>query len=54
MFEYLLRHPEKLPEDYRLDYAAEPAHRMVCDYIAGMTDGFFHRAYRELTADRRP
>ena len=52
MFEHLLQHPEALPEDYRLDYAGEPAHRLVGDYIAGMTDGFFHRAYRELTATR--
>ena len=36
MFEYLLRHPEALPEDYRLDYAGEPAHRLVGDYIAGI------------------
>jgi len=50
MFEHLLAHPEALPEAYRLDYASEPAHRMVCDYIAGMTDGFFQRAYQELTA----
>ncbi len=50
MFDYLMRHPETLPNGYRLDYAVEPAHRLACDYIAGMTDGFFHRAYRELTA----
>ncbi len=53
LFDYLLQHPESLPADYRLDYADEPAHRLVCDYIAGMTDGFFARAYRELTAPGR-
>ena len=26
----------------------EPAHRVVCDYIAGMTDGFFHRTYEQM------
>jgi dGTPase len=47
MFEHLLKHPEALPES---DPSGEPLHRRVCDYIAGMTDGFFCRAYRELTA----
>ena len=23
------------------------AHRVVCDYIAGMTDGFFRRTYEQ-------
>jgi dGTP triphosphohydrolase len=23
----------------------EPLHRLVCDYIAGMTDGYFERVY---------
>ena len=48
MFQHLLQHPEALPENYRLELTRQPAHRLVCDYIAGMTDGFFHRAYREL------
>jgi dGTP triphosphohydrolase len=26
----------------------EPAYRVVCDYLAGMTDGFFLRTYREM------
>jgi dGTP triphosphohydrolase len=25
----------------------DPLHRVVCDYIAGMTDGFFRRTYAE-------
>ncbi len=54
MFDYLLQHPEKLPQEFRLDHAHEPVHRLVCDYIAGMTDGFFHRAFRELTSPPQP
>ena len=45
LFEHLLAHPEALPQDYREDSAGQPAHRAVCDYIAGMTDGFFRRTY---------
>jgi dGTPase len=40
MFEYLLAHPEAMPEPYASD-DTQPRHRTVCDYIAGMTDGFF-------------
>jgi len=38
-----------MPEPY-CDLAASPApHRVVCDYIAGMTDGFLERTYRRET-----
>ncbi|MBY0507958.1 MAG: dNTP triphosphohydrolase [Bryobacteraceae bacterium] len=49
MFDHLLAHPEAMPENYRLEHAQELPHRLVCDYIAGMTDGYFHRAYLEMT-----
>ncbi len=41
LFDFLYVHPEHMPEVYREQSAAEPLHRQVCDYIAGMTDGFF-------------
>ena len=41
LFDLLLAHPEHMPADYREQSAAESLHRRVCDYIAGMTDGFF-------------
>ena len=48
LFDYLLEHPESLPEDYVEDTLDLPRHRVVCDYIAGMTDGFFLRTYSHL------
>ncbi len=45
LFEYLLEHPGELPGDYR-NRSTLP--RSVCDYIAGMTDRFFHKRYEEL------
>ncbi len=42
LFEFYLDHPDLLPSGY----SAEP--RSVCDYIAGMTDGFFSRTATEL------
>ena len=43
LFEFFLKHPGRMPADYREQFSAEPVHRQVCDYIAGMTDGFFTR-----------
>jgi len=45
LFQWFLNHPECLPDPYRQTAMAEPPHRVVCDYIAGMTDGFFRRVY---------
>ncbi len=48
LFQFFLDHPERLPQAYR-DQAREAAsHRIVCDYIAGMTDGFFRRTYEQM------
>jgi dGTPase len=48
LFEYLIAHPEALPAGYLEDTCDRPLYRTVCDYIAGMTDGYFERTYRQL------
>ncbi len=48
LFELLLAHPELMPGAYLEESAGEPLHRQVCDYIAGMTDGFFARTCDQL------
>lgn len=45
LFDYYLARPGELPEHTREALASEPLHRVVCDYIAGMTDRYFHRVY---------
>ena len=47
LFEFWVAHPEKLPENYVESLATAPVHRVVCDYIAGMTDGYFKRCYEQ-------
>ena len=47
LFAFFLDHPERLPENFRDMVAATPLHRVVCDYIAGMTDSFFYRTYKQ-------
>jgi dGTPase len=45
LFQFFLDHPDSLPDHYA--DSAEPLHRKVCDYIAGMTDGYFRRVYQQ-------
>ena len=51
LFQYYLDHPEAMPKYYfeqTQSRCAGPPHRVVCDYIAGMTDHFLLRQHREL------
>ncbi len=48
LFRFFLANPDRLPQPYAQQALDEPAHRVVCDYIAGMTDGFFHRTYEQM------
>ncbi len=43
MFQYFVEDPSRLPVAYADEARNMPAHRVVCDYIAGMTDFFFDR-----------
>ena len=48
VFEEYARNPQQLPPDFldRLDVDETP--RVICDYIAGMTDRYFQDEYRRL------
>jgi dGTPase len=48
LFEHLMANPGDLPAAYREDAAHRPLHQVVRDYLAGMTDAFFLRAYADL------
>lgn len=47
LFHWFLADPGRLPDAYREELPGEAPHRLVCDYIAGMTDGYFRRVYRQ-------
>ena len=47
LFRFFLDEPGRLPTPYAAQALSEPAHRVICDYIAGMTDAFFHRTYEQ-------
>jgi dGTPase len=51
LFGFFLEHPERMPKYYADLAMDEPRHRVVCDYIAGMTDHFLLRQCQELLGD---
>ncbi len=48
LFRHYLVHPEAMPKFYAEQARREPRHRVVCDYIAGMTDHFLLRQHTDL------
>jgi dGTPase len=51
LFEYYAAHPRSLPAFYFAQSQKEPVHRIVCDYIAGMTDNFLLTQYDRLLGE---
>ena len=48
LFEYYMQRPEKLPADFLPQLDFDGMERIVCDYIAGMTDRYAVYKYSEL------
>jgi dGTPase len=48
LFQFFCLHPDRLPQHYEERVHSEPVHRVVCDYIAGMTDVFFGRTFEAM------
>ena len=53
VFDYLVAHPEALPHSYRKRCESERAGRVVCDYIAGMTDHYVEDLRKKLMAGKK-
>ena len=48
LYEYYVTHTERLPADFQTALQAECVERVVCDYIAGMTDKYAIYKFSEL------
>ena len=48
IFEYYVKHPEKMPPELRLIAEREGRERAACDYVSGMTDGYAMEKYSEI------
>ena len=47
LFAYWMEHPETLPHNYQEKAKEESLPRIICDYIAGMTDHFIFEQYEK-------
>jgi dGTPase len=47
LFDLWMAHPESLPASYQEKARQEPLSRVVCDYIAGMTDNYIYEQYEK-------
>ncbi len=50
LFRFYMEQPGQMPSPYDEQAESRPVHRVVCDYIAGMTDPFFLRTYDRVLA----
>jgi dGTPase len=48
LFDYYRTDPSRLPKTYAEMARQDPPHRVICDYIAGMTDSYLCRLHQEL------
>jgi len=54
LFSFYVEHPGHMPKQYDDLARQQPKHRVVCDYIAGMTDHFLLRQHEEMSAKAAP
>jgi dGTPase len=52
LFEFYVEHPEAMPKSYAELAERGPKYRVICDYIAGMTDHYLLRLHAELLASK--
>ncbi len=48
MYEYFVKHPDAMPNDYRIVAFRETPERGACDYISGMSDRYALAVYNKL------
>ena len=51
LFDYFMDHPRRLPASHFEKTRHEPVHRIVCDYIAGMTDNYLEAQYQKYLGE---
>jgi dGTPase len=54
LFKFWMSSPESLPASYREKAGQEPLPRIICDYIAGMTDTYIHKQYQKYRGGSAP
>jgi dGTPase len=53
MFAFFMKFPRLLPASYQEKSRTEPLHRIVCDYVAGMTDSYILDQHRRFCGTKK-
>ena len=53
LLQFFFDHPDRMPGYFARQARHLPVHRVVCDYIAGMTDSYLLRVHKECIAGER-
>ena len=48
LFEYFVKHPERMPDTYRRNCDRDSVERCACDFISGMTDRYAIEVYSDI------
>ncbi len=51
LFRHYVQHPRSLPPSYLAKTRRDPVHRVVCDYLAGMTDRYLIEQFEKCVRD---
>jgi dGTPase len=54
LFTFYMEHPDRMPKQHANLAEAAPTHRIVCDYIAGMTDHYLLRQHSSMLQRSTP
>jgi dGTPase len=53
LFEFWIAHPEQLPRSYQEFAKRDPLPRVICDYIAGMTDSYILAQHKKFCGAKK-
>ena len=48
LFKYFIKNFNNLPEDWLMQEKRDNKHRIICDYISGMTDRYAFKLYQSI------
>ena len=54
LFEHFIAHPDALPASYQERAREQSLPRVVCDYVAGMTDNFIFEQHAKMLGGKKP
>jgi len=53
LFEFWMAHPDELPRSYQEFAKSDPLPRVICDYVAGMTDNYILAQHKKFCGTKK-